>query len=187
MKMIATAALIFSVLNAAHAAELCAKDSEGNWKTTKGIPCYMGNQQLGQPTGAAPVAPAISPNLTNMGPTVLGGGAAASQASAPVVALEAAVPVVPAIQFSVSRADKTIRETLVKWSKAAGWAFEPEHWVIDRDIPVGGSKELGTDYKAAVRTLVASTVLSDRAARPCFYNNNVLRVIPKTERCSPEQ
>lgn len=89
--------------------------------------------------------------------------------------------------FEVSPADVNIRRTLVRWSKLVGWTFDAEHWVLDRDIPVSGSAALGSDFKTAVRTMMASTEFTDLPAQPCFYSNNVLRIIPLNELCSRQQ
>lgn len=168
--------LIFSTLKIAFAADTCSKDSEGNWKTAKGAPCYMGGQQLGQPVGGTSIAsPAATPIAASTGGMPVGNSVVSAEQPA------------PAMQFTVSRADRTIRETLVKWSKAAGWTFDSEHWVLDRDIPVSGSANLGTDFKSATRQLLKSTELSDKPAQPCFYSNGVVRVIPINDTCARAQ
>lgn len=86
--------------------------------------------------------------------------------------------------FDVSPADQNFRKVLTRWSKTSGWTFEPEHWTVQRDIPVSGTDVVVTDYKSAVRRLLLSTSLTDLPVQPCFYSNNVLRVIPSTELCS---
>ena len=89
--------------------------------------------------------------------------------------------------FEVTPADVNLRRTLARWSKLVGWAFEPEHWTMVNDIPITGSASLGNDFKGAVRTLLASSEMTDLPAQPCFYSNNVLRVIPLNELCSRQQ
>ncbi len=89
--------------------------------------------------------------------------------------------------FEVTAADVNLRRALVRWTKMIGWAFQPEHWTLDRDIPVAGSASLGSDFKAATRSLLSSTEMTDLPAQPCFYSNNVLRVIPFNELCSRQQ
>lgn len=69
------------------------------------------------------------------------------------------------------------------WSKRAGWTHDPEHWTVPFDLPVLSSADLGTDFKGAVRSLLASTDLTNMPLQPCFYSNNVLRVVPKAELC----
>ncbi|UUZ66552.1 toxin co-regulated pilus biosynthesis Q family protein (plasmid) [Polaromonas sp. P1-6] len=105
------------------------------------------------------------------------------------VAASAVYQASPVLQagFEVTPADQNLRRTLVRWSKMVGWAFDAEHWTMGSDIPVAGSASLGNDFKAAVRTLLASSEMTDLPAQPCFYSNNVLRVIPLNELCSRQQ
>jgi hypothetical protein len=89
--------------------------------------------------------------------------------------------------FEVTPADGNLRKTLIRWTRAVGWTFEAEHWTLANDIPVTGSASLGNDFKSAVRTLLASSELTDLPAQPCFYSNNVLRIIPINELCARQQ
>jgi hypothetical protein len=100
-------------------------------------------------------------------------------------AMTSSEPVAPpaAQHFTISRSDRTIREALVTWSKRAGWTHDPEHWTVPFDLPVLSSADLGTDFKGAVRALLSSTDLTNMPLQPCFYSNNVLRVVPKAELC----
>ncbi|WP_310613250.1 TcpQ domain-containing protein [Limnohabitans sp.] len=112
------------------------------------------------------------------------------QAESAVQAVAANAPInAPAIEpqgakFEVSPLDQNFRKVLMKWSKDSGWTFEPEHWAVARDIPVSGSDAVITDFKTAVRRLLKSTTLTDLPVQPCFYSNNVLRVIPASELCA---
>ncbi|RZS86520.1 TcpQ domain-containing protein [Pigmentiphaga kullae] len=85
--------------------------------------------------------------------------------------------------YDATPADRTMRQALRRWATAAGWTFEPEHWTVDVDIPLAGSANLGSDFKTAVRELLASTELSAHPLQPCFYSNRVLRVVPHAESC----
>ncbi|MEK7945566.1 TcpQ domain-containing protein [Pigmentiphaga sp. YJ18] len=85
--------------------------------------------------------------------------------------------------YDATPADRTMRQALRRWATAAGWTFEPEHWTVDVDIPLAGSASLGSDFKSAVRELLASTELSAHPLQPCFYSNRVLRVVPHAESC----
>jgi len=89
----------------------------------------------------------------------------------------------PPSLYEATPADRTMRQALARWAKAAGWTFQDEHWAVDVDIPLVGAARLGTDFKSAVRELLASTELSWRPLQPCFYSNRVLRVIPYAESC----
>ena len=87
------------------------------------------------------------------------------------------------VAFAVSRADQHLRQALVRWAGLSGWRFDPEHWSVDVDIPVSAEASFSDDFIESVQTLVASTELSDRPLQPCFYVNQVLRVIPMAEAC----
>lgn len=88
--------------------------------------------------------------------------------------------------FDVTSNDQTLRDVLVRWATSAGWVHNPEHWTIDRDLPVSGTADssvFGLDFKDATRKLLASSELTDRPVQPCFYSNRVVRVVPKAEIC----
>lgn len=85
--------------------------------------------------------------------------------------------------FAVTPADRTFREVIGKWSSIAGWSFTPEDWAVPRDIPVGGADVFSGNFKDAVVRLLKSSLLGDSPARPCFYSNHVVRVIPAGELC----
>lgn len=92
----------------------------------------------------------------------------------------------PIGQFDVKDSDQNIREVISRWAVSARWTHKPEHWAIDRDLPVSGvddAESFGPDFKIAVRRLLTSTELTDRPSQPCFYTNRVVRVIPAAELC----
>jgi hypothetical protein len=117
--------------------------------------------------------------------------ASAAPATAPAASDPAAsvapAPAVPAGPvYEVLSTDKTIREVLQRWSVASQWSHEQAHWTLTRDFPVQGTASaavFGTDFKHAVRTLLTSTESTDLPAQPCFYSNNVVRVVPRAELC----
>lgn len=88
-----------------------------------------------------------------------------------------------ALEFAVSPEDGNLRRALARWASVAGWTFGPEHWVVDVDIPLTASAAFGTAFKPAVRHLLAATELGDRPLQPCFYANQVLRIVPFAQRC----
>lgn len=90
----------------------------------------------------------------------------------------------PTQTYAVSVADQNFRKVLKRWTSASGWMFEPEHWGVNRDIPVSGNEAVVADFKTAVRHLLKSTLLTELPVQPCFYSNKVLRVIPATELCA---
>ncbi len=86
-------------------------------------------------------------------------------------------------RYAVSPQDLNLRSALVRWARSAGWTFEPEHWAVDADIPIVGSATFEPSFKLAVQELVASTELADRPLQPCFYSNQVLRIVPYAQQC----
>lgn len=85
--------------------------------------------------------------------------------------------------YRVGPADENMRRALSRWAGLAGWTFQPEHWAVDVDIPLAGSADFSDDFKRSVRALVAATELGERPLQPCFYANQVLRVIPLSQAC----
>jgi hypothetical protein len=85
--------------------------------------------------------------------------------------------------FAVSHSDLHLRQALSRWAGLSGWRFEPEHWAVDIDIPLSASARFSDDFVSSVQALVASTELSDRPLQPCFYSNQVLRIVPVAEPC----
>lgn len=85
--------------------------------------------------------------------------------------------------FAVSHTDLHLRQALIRWASLSGWRFEPEHWAVDVDIPLSASAKFSDDFISSVQALLASTELSDRPLQPCFYSNQVLRIVPVAEPC----
>lgn len=89
----------------------------------------------------------------------------------------------PIGRYAVSPADHTMRQALERWAMRAGWVFSAEHWAVDVDIPLVGEASFESDFKSAVRELLAATEMGDRPLQPCFYSNRVLRVVPYAQAC----
>jgi len=100
----------------------------------------------------------------------------------------AVMPGMPPVQqgnanWDARQEDVNLRNVLSRWSAQAGWTFRLEHWVPERDLPVAGTVSFPGDFQAAVRGLLSSTDLTDFPVQPCFYSNNVLRVVTRAEVC----
>lgn len=106
-------------------------------------------------------------------------------AYAPLQATEPRVPEPRVSQplFAVSHTDLHLRQALTRWAGLSGWRFEPEHWAVDIDIPLSASAKFSEDFVSSVQALLAATELSDRPLQPCFYSNQVLRIVPAAEPC----
>jgi len=89
----------------------------------------------------------------------------------------------PAPIFVVQPSDGTLRHTISRWAKQADWTFGPEHWAVDVDIPISARAEFAGSFVEAVQYLLASTELADRPLQPCFYTNQVVRVVPYAQAC----
>lgn len=146
------------------------------------------------PVAVAPQAPVVEQAATAPGEhvplsaaTVSAAAVQASDKSLNVPpTTDARLPAQPIPVATTLRAgppDATLRSVLVRWATSSGWTFEPQHWAVDVDIPLAGTAEFPGDFKQAVRALLASTELSERPVQPCFYANQVLRVVAYTQAC----
>ena len=97
---------------------------------------------------------------------------------------QAPLPVAAAPRYRAAPPDTTLRGVLARWADSSGWTFAPQHWAVDVDIPLSASADFAGDFKSAVRELLAATELADRPLQPCFYGNQVLRVVPLAQSCT---
>lgn len=87
--------------------------------------------------------------------------------------------------FELRVSDQTIRQALNRWALENNWYFDDAHWTLPVDLPVTAPASFSGDFAAAVEQLLQAVEAAGRPARPCFYANHVLRVIPKTAACEP--
>jgi hypothetical protein len=85
--------------------------------------------------------------------------------------------------WAIRPEDGTVRQTLIRWAKTAGWAFSSNLWTVPVDIPVIASATFNGNFKKAVQELMTATELGDTPVQACFYENLVIRVVPYAERC----
>lgn len=143
-------------------------------------------------------------------------GASASAAAAPAVKADSGIlppagapaqkpqnvatanPIVPAseatkskhltagdvVVYSVTPAQQDLRSVIGIWAKLVGWTSV---WDIDRDIPINMADAKENDFRSAVRRVLAATEFGDLPAKPCFYSNNVVRIVRKTTKCNPNE
>ena len=145
-------------------------------------------RQQGEPPAAAqPGALAVAADSASPVPVP---ALPASQAQSPRSAAPAFTPVplqpsvpVPALSFDLRLDDHTLRQALARWALRAGWMFQAEHWDLNVDLPVGGAAVFTGDFKQAVQQLLRGTELSAHPAQPCFYSNQVLRVVAWSQSC----
>lgn len=132
------------------------------------------------PAQSEPVAMPGVGALAAEGPLAVNGPAAVA-APEPVISPPPAVPVP---QFRAAPPDATLRAVLARWAEGSGWTFQPQHWAVDVDIPLSASADFSGDFKSAVRELLGATELAEKPLQPCFYGNQVLRVVPLAQSCS---
>ncbi|AZS78711.1 hypothetical protein ELS24_09815 [Achromobacter spanius] len=153
-------------------------------------------------TPSVAIPPSGVGELATRGPLGSAGGAPARAATAEVdtavdgvpthtaPAMAASVPPLsgdasaPARFYRAAPPDTTLRAVLARWAGDSGWTFYPQHWAVDVDIPLSASAEFSGDFKSAVRELLSATELGDKPLQPCFYGNQVLRVVPLAQSCS---
>ncbi|MFW8566432.1 TcpQ domain-containing protein [Orrella sp. 11846] len=87
------------------------------------------------------------------------------------------------VRFETHVSDGTVRQTLARWANQADWRFENSHWAVPVDVPVTAKAGFEGDFQTAVRGLLDAVQMTGRALQPCFYSNQVLRVISANEVC----
>jgi len=126
-----------------------------------------------------------SPQATNA-TTVAGSVTMARPATAPVPA--STVRGKPGINdvtlWTVTPADQNLRQLIDRYAKTVGWTSQ---WDVDKDILINFSDQKQNDFKSAVRRVLASTEFGDLKVKPCFYSNDVVRVVPRTTKCNPNE
>lgn len=80
------------------------------------------------------------------------------------------------------RPGDTLRDTLVRWARAAGWTLV---WHLDYDLPVQATIDFppGTRFKDAVRLTLKAYWGNPKSVTGCAYRNRALVVIRAVERC----
>ena len=116
--------------------------------------------------------PAVSPVVSNVTPQ-----------SPTQVAQVLPVKSVSQPFYAITRTDKNLRQALSRWTGLSGWKFQTEHWAVDVDIPLTATATFSDNFIDSVRALIEATELSERPLQPCFYSNQVLRIVPITEAC----
>lgn len=109
-------------------------------------------------------------------------GRSADEAT-PHYAEPAPAPSTPAIVFEVGPGDTNLRQALARWATTAGWTFNADHWAVSVDIPIAAAARFSSDFIPSVQSLVAATELSEHPLQPCFYANQVLRVVSYAQPC----
>ncbi len=164
-------------------------DASGSFEPTK--PLAGGGWQLlsdrrtaSRPAEASSAAPvqvaALAPATATVAPA-----APVVAVASPVSIGTASAPASPNAprDWSVSPADGNYRVLIEKWARDAGWATAP--WEPDQDVQIEGVDAFSGDFKTAVRRVLSATEMTDYSLKPCFYSNNLVRVVKLTTKCDP--
>lgn len=109
--------------------------------------------------------------------------AAALPALASAAVADAPVATVPQAKvWDVQINDENFRLLLSRWSKSGGWNLV---WDYDKDIPITATDNFSGEFKTAVSRVLSATELTEDALKPCFYTNQVVRVVRKMTKCDP--
>lgn len=157
-----------------------------------GGPLRSSRQEAGlfASASASTLAAGIASHLATPSATsaVAASTAATSHAESASHSTATLTPTEPALTaatlYRAAPPDTTLRGVLARWADRSGWTFGPQHWAVDVDIPLSASAEFPGDFKSAVRQLLAATELAEKPLQPCFYGNQVLRVVPLAQSCS---
>lgn len=139
---------------------------------------------------AAPVPASTAAGKPDMQATTAatgaGSAAMARPATAPVPAhsMSAKPGINDVVVWTVSPADRNLRQLIDRYASSVGWVSQ---WDVDKDILVNFSDQKPNNFKAAVRYVLASTQFGDLKVKPCFYSNAVVRVVPATTKCNPNE
>lgn len=86
--------------------------------------------------------------------------------------------------WTTSPTDVNLRLLIGRWATSASWNSV---WDADIDSPITGKDQITTDFKTAIRHVLSSTELGDSPLKPCFYTNNVVRVVRQSAKCNPSE
>lgn len=91
-------------------------------------------------------------------------------------------PIPIAKTWSVTLSDDTVRQALARWAMDAGWTMS---WEVPVDIPLTAGADLATtpDFHEAVAVLADAVAMGETPIRPCFYANQVVRLLPYNAVC----
>ncbi len=156
-------------------------DPSGNFEPSK--PLAGGGWQLLSDRKAPKVD---ATTVAALAPTPAAAAPVASPVAAPPAApVPVAAPVMANGQrdWSVSPGDGNYRLLIEKWARDAGWTMAP--WEPDQDVQIEGADAFTGDFKTAVRRVLAATEMTDYSLKPCFYSNNLVRVVKLTTKCDP--
>jgi hypothetical protein len=84
--------------------------------------------------------------------------------------------------WHVEMADSTFQKLFGRWAMTAGWT---SRWDVPQDIPVIAEYTFEGSFTDAVFSVTDSTDGTDMPIHPCFYTNNLVRIVPVSVVCNP--
>ncbi|MGF6997358.1 TcpQ domain-containing protein [Paraburkholderia sp. GAS32] len=106
--------------------------------------------------------------------------APASMAVAPVVLPSATAPSSGVLTFSVSPADRNLRNALDRWLQTQGWQLA---WKVDDDLPLEFNATFSGDFTSVLTQVMKATNHMRVPTRVCRHSNNVIRVVARAANC----
>jgi hypothetical protein len=87
--------------------------------------------------------------------------------------------------WDITPGDSNMRVLIARWATSIKWNAV---WDVDNDITLESSNmSIPGDFRKAVRYVLSSTEMGDLSLKPCFYINNVVRVVRRTAKCDPSE
>lgn len=87
-------------------------------------------------------------------------------------------------RWNASTSDKTIRGTLTRWGKAAGYSVI---WDVDKDISVDADAGFSGNFEEAVQQVLDAVSASEFPVEGVLYDNRVLRIVKTARRANGSQ
>ena len=85
--------------------------------------------------------------------------------------------------WEIKATDATFQKLFARWSTLAGWTLV---WDVPQDIPVIGQFTFSGSFTDAVLNVTDSTDGTDMPVHPCFYSNSLVRIVPISVVCNPD-
>lgn len=92
----------------------------------------------------------------------------------PAVVAPLTPPPPPQPVYRVLKSDKTLSETLARWSREAGWQLS---WEAHKDFAITLEATFTGSFKDAITNVVDGLAASDAPVQAIFYKNKVVRIV----------
>lgn len=143
------------------------------WQVLSGTPA-------GNTPGELPVAAASGPALSVSTASVSTTVAPVFLPAATTTTATAAAAPGGVLTFSVSPADRNLRNALDRWLQTQGWQLA---WKIDDDLPIEFNATFTGDFTSVLKQVMLATNHMRTPTRACRHTNTVIRVIARAANC----